>query len=90
VSERPTIGVAVIGFGRPGRVHAQACARVPHHFPDLPVIVVPVAVADDVPGGAEVAVRLFGSERAAVHRHDVIAAPRVAAVVRGGLGDRGS
>jgi hypothetical protein len=60
---------------------------VPHPFPDLPVIVVPVAVADDVPGGAEVAVRRFGFERAAVDWHDVIA---VAAVVRGGLGDRGS
>jgi len=76
VSERPTISVAVIGFGRIGRVHAHACARVPHHFPDLPAIVVPVAVADDVPGGAEVAVRRFGSERAAVDRHDVIARRR--------------
>jgi predicted dehydrogenase len=80
VSERPTIGVAVTGSGRMGCVHAQACARVPHHFPDLPVTVVPVAVADDVPGGAQVAVRQFGFERAGVDRHDVIADPRVAPV----------
>src|SRR4051794_15722347 len=63
-----------------GRIHAQAYARVPHHFPDLPVTVVPVAVADDVPGRAEDAVRQFGFERAAVDWHDVIADPRVAAV----------
>jgi hypothetical protein len=44
------------------------------------VTVVPVAVADDVPGRAEDAVRQFGFERAAVDRHDVIADPRVAAV----------
>jgi predicted dehydrogenase len=80
VSERPTVGVAVIGFGWMGRIHAQAYARVPHHFPDLPVTVVPVAVADDVPGRAEDAVRQFGFERAAVDWHDVIADPRVAAV----------
>lgn len=42
------IGVAVVGFGWMGRAHAQAYARVRHHFPELPVPDL-VAVADEVP-----------------------------------------
>jgi predicted dehydrogenase len=80
VSERPSVGVAVIGFGWMGRVHAQAYARVPHHFPDLPVNVVPVAVADDVPGRAQSAVRQFGFASATADWRKVLADPRVAAV----------
>jgi predicted dehydrogenase len=80
VSERLPIGVAVIGFGWMGRVHAQAYARVPHHFPDLPVTVVPVAVADDVPGRAEGAIRQFGFASATSDWREVVADPRVAAV----------
>ncbi len=30
------LGVAVIGFGWMGRVHTQAYARLPHHYPRLP------------------------------------------------------
>jgi predicted dehydrogenase len=80
VSERSSVGVAVIGFGWMGRVHAQAYARVPHHFPDLPVTVVPVAVADDVPGRADGAVRQFGYALATSDWRDVVADPRVVAV----------
>ena len=80
MSERPSVGVAVIGFGWMGRVHAQAYARVPHHFPDLPVTVVPVAVADDVPGRAEGAIRQFGFASATSDWREVVADPRVAAV----------
>jgi predicted dehydrogenase len=80
VSERLPLGVAVIGFGWMGRVHAQAYARVPHHFPDLPVTVVPVVVADDVPGRAEDAVRQFGFDSATADWRDVVTDPRVAAV----------
>src|SRR3954468_19340996 len=80
VSERSSVGVAVIGFGWMGRVHAQAYARVPHHFPDLPVTVVPVAVADDVPGRADGAVRPFGYALAASDWRGGGADPRVVAV----------
>src|SRR5919202_6481015 len=59
-----TVGVAVIGFGWMGRVHAQAHARVRHHFPDLGVVPELVAVADDVPGRAEAAAEQFGAARA--------------------------
>jgi predicted dehydrogenase len=80
VSERLSVGVAVIGFGWMGRVHAQAYARVPHHFPDLPVTVVPVAVADDVPGRAEEAVSQFGFASATSDWRNVVEDVRVAAV----------
>ena len=80
MSERPRVGVAVIGFGWMGRVHAQAYARVPHHFPDLPVTVVPVVVADDVPGRAAAAVQQFGFDSAAEDWREAVADPRVGAV----------
>src|SRR3954467_15978069 len=63
-----------------GRIHAQAYARVPHHFPDLPVTVVPVAVADDVPGRAQDAAQQFGYASATRDSRDVLEDPRVAAV----------
>ncbi|MFL6097747.1 MAG: Gfo/Idh/MocA family protein, partial [Blastococcus sp.] len=80
MSERPALGVGVIGFGWMGRVHAQAYARLPHHFPDLPVTVVPVAVADGVPGRAQDAARQFGFSSVSDDWRDVVADPRVAAV----------
>ena len=80
MSERPSVGVAVIGCGWMGRVHARAYTRVRHHFPDLPVAVVPVAVADDVPGRAEEAAEQFGFLSAARDWREVVEDPRVAAV----------
>jgi predicted dehydrogenase len=74
------IGVGVIGFGWMGRVHAQAYARLRHHFADLGVFPELVAVADDVPGRAEQAVTQFGFDRATSDWRDVIADPRVEAV----------
>jgi predicted dehydrogenase len=60
----PTLDVGIIGFGWMGRVHAQAYARVPHHFADGPVRPVLAAVADDVPGRAAAAAAQFGAEHA--------------------------
>ena len=55
-----TLGVAVVGFGWMGRVHTQAYARVPHHFPGLSLRPELVAVADEVPGRAEEAAAQYG------------------------------
>jgi predicted dehydrogenase len=44
--EPPSLGVAVVGFGWMGRVHARAWARLAHHFPDVPLAPRFVAVAD--------------------------------------------
>ena len=77
-STRP-IGVAVVGFGWMGRAHAQAYARVRHHFPQLPAPDL-VAVADDVPGRAEEAAEQFGFTSPTRDWRAVLSDPRVAAV----------
>ena len=74
------IGVAVIGFGWMGRVHAQAYTRVRHHFPDLGLVPELVAVADDVPGRAEEATAQFGFATALRDWRQVLTDPRIQAV----------
>lgn len=46
-----------------GRVHAQAYARLPHHYPNVPAPEL-IAIADEVPGRAEEAARQFGAAAA--------------------------
>ncbi|WP_406165387.1 Gfo/Idh/MocA family protein [Streptomyces sp. NBC_00996] len=75
-----TLGVAVVGFGWMGRVHTQAYARVPHHFPQLPLRPELLAVADEVPGRAEKAAAQYGFATAARDWREVAADPRVQAV----------
>ncbi|MFD3308746.1 Gfo/Idh/MocA family protein [Streptomyces sp. NPDC058694] len=75
-----TLGVAVVGFGWMGRVHTQAYARVPHHFPQLSVRPELVAVADEVPGRAEEAAEQYGFVTAARDWREIAADPRVQAV----------
>ncbi|MBV1938845.1 Gfo/Idh/MocA family oxidoreductase [Streptomyces sp. BV286] len=75
-----TLGVAVVGFGWMGRVHTQAYARVPHHFPGLAVRPELIAVADEVPGRAEEAAERYGFATAARDWREVAADPRVQAV----------
>jgi len=74
------IGVGVIGFGWMGRVHAQAYARVRHHFPGLGLVPELVAVADEVPGRAEEAAAQFGFSTAVRDWRQLLADPRVQAV----------
>ncbi|WBO68587.1 Gfo/Idh/MocA family protein [Streptomyces camelliae] len=75
-----TLGVAVVGFGWMGRVHTQAYARLPHHFPQLSLRPDLVAVADEVPGRAEEAAGLYGFATATRDWREVAADPRVQAV----------
>ncbi|MFD4622101.1 Gfo/Idh/MocA family protein [Streptomyces sp. NPDC058475] len=75
-----TLGVAVVGFGWMGRVHTQAYARVPHHFPHVPIRPELVTVADEVPGRAEEAAARYGFATAARDWREVAADPRVRAV----------
>ncbi|POX60912.1 myo-inositol 2-dehydrogenase [Streptomyces sp. Ru62] len=74
------LGVAVIGFGWMGRVHTQAYARLPHHYPRLPLRPRLVTVAEEVPGRAEEAAERFGFASATRDWHEVAADPRVRAV----------
>ena len=72
-----TIGVGVIGFGWMGRVHAQAHARLRHHFPDVGLVPELVAVADEVPGRAEQAAAQFGFAAATPDWRELLTDPRV-------------
>ena len=54
------LGVAVVGFGWMGQVHARSWARLAQHFPDSGVRASFVAVADTEPGRREVARDLYG------------------------------
>ncbi|QTE02326.1 Gfo/Idh/MocA family protein [Streptomyces cyanogenus] len=74
------LGVAVVGFGWMGRVHSQAYARLPHHYPRLPLRPRLVTVAEEVPGRAEEAAERFGFASATRDWREVAADPRVQAV----------
>ncbi|MBK3566838.1 Gfo/Idh/MocA family protein [Streptomyces sp. MBT62] len=75
-----SLGVAVVGFGWMGRVHTQAYARVPHHFPQLTVRPQLVSVAEDVPGRAEQAAEQCGFASTTRDWREVVTDPRVQAV----------
>ncbi|WP_405974990.1 Gfo/Idh/MocA family oxidoreductase [Streptomyces sp. NBC_00988] len=75
-----SLGVAVVGFGWMGRVHTQAYARVPHHFPQLTVRPQLVTVAEEVPGRAEQAAEQFGFASTTRDWREVVDDPRVRAV----------
>ncbi|MEV5529826.1 Gfo/Idh/MocA family protein [Streptomyces prunicolor] len=75
-----SLGVAVVGFGWMGRVHTQAYARVPHHFPQLTLRPQLVTVAEEVPGRAEQAAEQFGFASPTRDWREVVDDPRVQAV----------
>ncbi|MEU9656219.1 Gfo/Idh/MocA family protein [Streptomyces chartreusis] len=75
-----TLGVAVVGFGWMGRVHTQAYARVPHHYPQLSLRPRLLTVAEEVPGRAEEAAAQFGFASTTRDWRDVAADPDVRAV----------
>nr|WP_272920736.1 Gfo/Idh/MocA family oxidoreductase [Streptomyces sp. SID1328] len=74
------MGVAVVGFGWMGRVHTRAYARLPHHYPRLPLRPELVTVAEEVPGLAEEAAAQYGFATATRDWREVAADPRVRAV----------
>ncbi|BCJ44088.1 oxidoreductase [Actinoplanes ianthinogenes] len=69
------IGVGVIGLGWMGRVHTQAYARLPRHYPDLPAPRL-IAGADDVPGRADG----HGFASVTTDWRDLLGDPRIEAV----------
>ncbi|MFF4394617.1 Gfo/Idh/MocA family protein [Streptomyces sp. NPDC001480] len=75
-----SLGVAVVGFGWMGRVHTQAYARLPHHYPRLGLRPELVTVAEEVPGRAEEAAERYGFASATRDWREVAADPRVRAV----------
>ena len=79
-AEPREIGVAVVGFGWMGRVHAQSYARVAHHYPELGIRPRLRAVADDVPGRAAAAAAQFGAARSTEDWRDLLGDATIDAV----------
>ncbi len=75
-----TLGVAVIGYGWMGRVHAQAYARLPHHYPQLGARPRLVSVADEVPGRAAEAAEQLGFDRSTQRWRDLLTDPEIDAI----------
>jgi predicted dehydrogenase len=74
-----SLGVAVIGYGWMGRLHAQAYLRLRHHYPHLPVPRL-IGVADPEADRRDEAVSRFGFERPVADWRELLDDPAVAAV----------
>jgi len=66
------LGVAVVGFGWMGRVHTHAYARLPHHYPNLPLRPELVAVADPETDRLDEARDQYGFARAVTSWRDLL------------------
>lgn len=73
------LGVGIIGFGWMGRVHAQAYARLRHHYPSAAAPEL-LAIADEVPGRAEEAAQQFGAATAHTDWKTLLDDPAIGAV----------
>jgi predicted dehydrogenase len=73
------LGVAVVGFGWMGAVHARAYLRAGHHFENLPGVRL-VALAEAEPDRRDDAVRRYGFGRGVSAWQDLAGDPRVQAV----------
>ncbi len=76
----PELGVAVVGFGWMGEVHARAYLRLAQHFPDAPLRPRLVAVADTDQSRRDRARTAYGFEAAYEGWPDLIERDDVAAV----------
>jgi predicted dehydrogenase len=80
VAGRETLGVAVVGFGWMGQVHARCYARVLQHYPQLGLAPRLALVADPEPDRRADAIERFGFESGTGRWRDVLADDRVQAV----------
>jgi predicted dehydrogenase len=74
------LGVGVVGAGWMGHVHARAYARLPHHYPELPVTPQMVAVADPVAKSAADFQRRYGARRTYADWSALVEDPEIAVV----------
>jgi predicted dehydrogenase len=77
---RQTLGVAVVGFGWMGHVHARAYSRVLQHYPGLALAPELVLVADPEADRVDDAVRRYGFADSTAQWQDVLTDDRVQAV----------
>lgn len=70
------LNLAVIGAGWMGQVHARACQRLPHHFPNLPRVNV-VAVSDPVDAATTDFVNRYGAATVYPDWRDLLTDPQI-------------
>lgn len=75
-----TIPVAIVGFGWMGRAHAQAYARIRHHYPDLRPVPRLAVIADEVIDRAAAAAAQFDVPSTVTDWRDVVTDPTIGAV----------
>ncbi|GAC57791.1 putative oxidoreductase [Gordonia hirsuta DSM 44140 = NBRC 16056] len=80
MTEQRALGVAVIGMGWMGAVHARAYSRLRQHYPDAALVPRLITVADDVPGRAAQAAAQYGARCAYEDWRAVLDDPEVEAV----------
>jgi predicted dehydrogenase len=74
------IGVGVVGAGWMGQVHSRAYARMPHHYPDVPLRPVLVALADPAERLRLDAVDRYGFATSYAGWEELVADPAIAVV----------
>ncbi|PZS13550.1 MAG: myo-inositol 2-dehydrogenase [Pseudonocardiales bacterium] len=74
------VGVAVVGFGWMGQVHARSYARLPHHYPDLQLTPRLALVVDAETDRLDDAIGRYGFESGTAQWRDVLTDDRVQAV----------
>ena len=77
---RQPLGVAVVGFGWMGQVHARAYSRLLQHYPELTLAPELVVVADPEPDRLSDAIQRFGFAGSTARWQDVLTDDRVQAV----------
>jgi predicted dehydrogenase len=77
--DEPELGVAVVGFGWMGMVHARAYLRAGHHFENLPAVRL-VAVAETEADRRDDAVRRYGFAQGVGDWRDLVEDQRIQAV----------
>jgi predicted dehydrogenase len=77
---RERLGVAVIGFGWMGHVHARAYSRVLQHYPQLPLAPELLVVADPEQDRLTDAVDRYAFAQTTTRWHDVLTDDRIGAV----------
>ncbi len=75
-----TTPVAIVGFGWMGRAHAQAYARVRHHYPDINPVPRLSVIADEVTDRAEAAAAQFDVSTTVADWRSVVDDPSIRAV----------
>ena len=81
MTDTPSIGIAVIGFGWMGQAHSRSYLRIPTLFPERPADPRLVVCVDNVMDRGAEAVRSFGFERATTDPGAAINDPEVDVVV---------